>query len=429
MAAHAVRVSTEPVTPPSPAATYTGLLRMRGVPALFGVSLANVLGMSLQIFALSLVVYQQTDSALWSSAAFAAGFLPQLFGGMLLTSLADRWPARPVLVSGALVRLTGAVVLAVSSPPPWLAIAVVALVALWQPLPAAAQSALLTRLVTGDAYVLGRSVLMLIMSGAQLLGLAAGGVVVQWLGASAAFATVAGLQLLALLCVGALPRTPVESSAPDRWRAGDTWRGNRELLGDRAVRRILLAWWVGPMLLVGAEALVVAYVGERGGSAAPAGLLLAAFPAGAAVGHLVVGRWLSPALRRRSTPWLFALVGLSLLPLAWHPSLLVTGLCFAVASAATAYELGSQQAFVDSVPVARRGLAFGLFSTGLMGGQGVGPVLAGVLADVVGAGLTMSVLGVAIVLAAALVGRVPDTRRPSEALPDPTAGPPRRVTG
>jgi MFS family permease len=68
------------------------LLRSRGVAALFGISLANVLGTSLQIFALSVVVFQQTGSALWSSTAFAAGFLPQLLGGALLTSLADRLP-------------------------------------------------------------------------------------------------------------------------------------------------------------------------------------------------------------------------------------------------------------------------------------------------------------------------------------------------
>ncbi len=74
-----------------------------------------------------------------------------------------------------------------------------------------------------------------------------------------------------------------------------------------------------------------------------------------------------------------------------------------------AYQLGGQQAFLTAVPPARRGLAFGLFGTGLMGGQGLGPVLAGGLADVVGAGVTMSVLGVEVILAAARYGRLPPT--------------------
>jgi hypothetical protein len=57
---------------------------------------------------------------------------------------------------------------------------------------------------------------------------------------------------------------------------------------------------------------VVAYVGERGGSATPTGLLLAAFPIGAAVGDLVVGRWLSPSRRYHAVPWLFSAVGVAL---------------------------------------------------------------------------------------------------------------------
>src|SRR6185503_9150920 len=129
------------------------------------------------------------------------------------------------------------------------------------------------------------------------------------------------------------------------------------------------------------------------------GSLLGAFPAGAAVGDLVVGRWLSASQRRRSVPWLFGAVGIALLPLAWHPSMSVTAGCFATASAATAYQLGGQQVFLDAVPEQRRGLAFGLFGTGLMTGQGLGPVLAGALADQVGAGQTITLLGVAVLIA------------------------------
>jgi predicted MFS family arabinose efflux permease len=387
--------------------TYTDLLRVRGVTALFGVALTHVLGTSLQIFALSVFVYAETGSALWSSTAFAAGFLPQLIGGALLTSLSDRLPPRALLASGALARATSAFALALGNLSPAWAIATVAVVAVWQPVPMAAQSALLTRLVTGDRYVLGRSVLNLIGSGAQLLGLAAGGAAVQWLGTSAAFGAAGALQLLGLLVVSAIPATGTAPAVAERWSLRETWRGNGELLRDRVVRHILLSWWLAPTLLVGAEALVVAYMGERGQSAAPTGLLLAAFPTGAAVGDLVVGRLFSADLRRRSTPWLFALVGVPLLPLTLHPGLTVTWLCFALASAGIAYQLGGQQAFLAAVPEAQRGLAFGLFGTGLMGGQGLGPVVAGGLADIVGAGTTMSLLGAVVLLAATRYGPLP----------------------
>jgi predicted MFS family arabinose efflux permease len=391
----------------TPPATYAALLRTRGVAAVFGIALTNPLGMTLQIFALSVVVYQQTGSALWSSIAFAAGFLPQLFGGALLTSLADRWSARALLASGALTRAIPAFVLAVADLPPAVAISTVALVAVWQPVPQAAQSALLTRLVSGQRYVLGRSVLTVIGSGAQLLGLALGGAVVHWLGGPAAFAVAGLVHVVGLLAVLAIPAVGVVGGATDRWHPGETWRGNGRLLRDPTIRRLLLSWWLAPALLVGAEALVVAYMGERGGSAAPTGLLLATFPAGMAVGDIIVGRFLSARVRRRATPWLYALVGAPLLPVILNPGLLVTGLCFTLASAGMAYQLGGQEAFLDAVPEDQRGLAFGLFGTGLMGGQGIGPVLAGGLADTVGAAATMTALGVAILFAAIRYGPVP----------------------
>ena len=388
-------------------ATYSALLRSRGVAAVFVLALTLIVGTSLQIFALSVFVYAETGSAFWSSAAFAAGFLPQLAGGSLLTSLADRWPARTLLVSGGMARAASAFLIAFGDLPPLAAIGVVALVAVWQPVPMAAQSALLTRLLSGELYVLGRSVMNLISSGAQLLGLALGGAAVQWLGTAAAFAVSGTLQLVGLLAVLAIPAVPVGSVGAGRWSLQETWRGNLQLLGDRTVRHLLLSWWLAPSLIVGAEALVVAYMGERDGSAAPTGILLAAFPAGAAVGNLVVGRLFPAPLQRRATGWLFALVGLPLLPLALHPPLWLTGLCFALASAGMAYQLGGQEAFLEAVPEERRGLAFGLFGTGLMGGQGLGPVVAGGVAAAVGAGMTMTVLGAATLLAAVRYGPLP----------------------
>ena len=388
--------------------TYTTLLRTRGVAALYATSLANILGTSLQIITLSVVVYARTGSAMWSSAAFAAGFLPQLVGGAMLTSLADRLPARPLLAAGALVRAAVATVLALGHLGPGPAIALVALAAVVQPVPSAAQSALVARLLTGELYVLGRSVSNLISSGAQLAGLAAGGAVVATLGTDTAFAVAAGVQVAGLAAIAFLPRTPaLAAGVTERWHPGETWRGNAALLADRTVRRILLSWWLPAMLLVSAESLVVAYVGEGGGSAAPTAWLLAAFPAGAAVGDLLVGRWLPPYWRRRSVPWLLALVGAGLLPLAWHPPVAVAVACLAAASAGTAYQLGGQHAFLAAVPADRHGLAFGLFSTGMMGLQGVGPVVAGAVADVIGAGVTVTALGVAILATTLVWGRVP----------------------
>ncbi|MHA3701574.1 MFS transporter [Jatrophihabitans sp. YIM 134969] len=388
-------------------ATYRALFTTRGVPQLYGATLANTLGTSLQILALSVAVYASTGSALWSSVAFAAGFLPQLLGGAVLTSLADRWPARPVLVGGAVLRTTVVAALALTDLPPAVAITVVAAAAVVQPVPSATQSALVARLLTGELYVLGRSVFTVLGSAAQLAGLAVGGTVVAALGVPAAFGVSAGIQALGLVAVALLPATGAVAPTTARWHPRDTWRGNAGLLADSRIRRILLSWWLPVMLLVAAESLIVAYVGEQGRPASDVGLLLAAFPAGAAVGDLLVGRWLPARWRRRSVPWLLALVGVGLLPLAWHPPVAVAVACLAAASAGSAYQLGGQQAFLAAVPAERQGLAFGLVSTGIMGVQGLGPVLAGAVADVVGAGVTITALGVGILVVTAVLGRLP----------------------
>ena len=117
-----------------------------------------------------------------------------------------------------------------------------------------------------------------------------------------------------------------------------------------------------------------------------------------------------------------------LLPLAWHPPIAVATACLAAASAGSAYQLGGQQAFIAAVPADRQGLAFGLFGTGMMGFQGLGPVVAGAVADGVGAGVTITGLGVAILVATVFLGRVPDVRPRPSARPAGEIAEPHLVT-
>ena len=395
-----------------PSPTYRQLFASRPFSALVAVSTTTVLGGALQILALSVLVYDRTGSALWSSSTFAAGFLPQLVGGTLLTSLADRWAVRPLLASAAVLRAGTAAVLALVALPPGVCIALVAAVAVVSPVPSAAQSALVARLLTGDLYVLGRSVFTLVSSSAQLAGLAVGGGVVTVLGPRAALGVAALVQLAGLLGIALLPRVRRSAVHATGWRPGETWRGNAALLAVPVVRRILLSWWVPVTLLVGAESIIVSYVGETGGPGWATGALLAAFPAGAAVGTVLVGRCTKPATWPRLTPWLLALVGVGLLPLAAHPPLAIALACLFVANTGTAYELGGQRAYLDAVPADRHGLALGLISTGIMTGQGLGPIAAGAIADLVGPATTISLLGVAVLVVTAWLGRLPRTGGP-----------------
>jgi MFS family permease len=133
---------------------------------------------TLRIFALSVLVFARTGSPLLSALAFAAGFLPQIVGGVLFGALTDRLPGRLLMFIGYLLEAALAVLLALVHLPVAVSLALVALVACGTPVFAGAASRLVADVLTGDTYVLGRSVFQAASSGAQLLGLAVGGVAV-----------------------------------------------------------------------------------------------------------------------------------------------------------------------------------------------------------------------------------------------------------
>jgi len=174
--------NAEAVKPAVQRARYGQVFAVGPFRALFGGTVLTIVASSLQMLGLSVLVYLATGSAWLSAVAYGAGFLPQVLGGVVLTSLADRLRTRPLIVIGCLIRAAVAVVLALAPVPVVAMIGLVAAAAALQPLFSAAQSALLPHILTGDRYVLGRSVLNLASAGAQLAGLGAGGVLIAVLG-------------------------------------------------------------------------------------------------------------------------------------------------------------------------------------------------------------------------------------------------------
>ncbi|MFJ4566062.1 hypothetical protein ACIP4U_20600 [Streptomyces caelestis] len=65
-----------------------------------------------------------------------------------------------------------------------------------------------------------------------------------------------------------------------------------------------------------------------------------------------------------------------------------------------AYALGLQRPFLDAVPEARRGQAFGLLTAGLMSVQGAAPVVFGAVAEFTDAGVSIALAGLATVCVA-----------------------------
>jgi predicted MFS family arabinose efflux permease len=130
------------------------------------------------------------------------------------------------------------------------------------------------------------------------------------------------------------------------------------------------------------------------------------------LGEVLVGRFVRPGARRRLAFPLAAGMGVPLLALTFRLPLLLVGVLLLTCGSGFAYQLGIQRAFLDSLPEGRRAQAFGLNSTGAMGGQGLTPSVAGGLALAVGApGPAMAIAG-AVTILAALALRGPLTGRP-----------------
>jgi len=374
-----VRMTT---TTPERSATYSGVLAHQQFRVLFISRFAAIIADTLRILALSVLVYATTGSALLAAVTYGIGFLPQAVGGMLIGSLADRLPPRRLLVAGYLIEAVVALLLAGLQMPVPIALCLVAAVACVTPVFNGASSRLVAATLSGDSYVLGRSMSSMSSSAGQLLGLAAGGATIAALGARAALAVCAALHLTAAGMVRLRLDSHPAAVAARRLRGTvtSTLRGNRQLLTDRRVRALLLAHWLPAGLSVGAEALLVPYTTVRHLPAGSTGLLLAALPIGMLLGDLVVGRLLKPQTRERAAPWLVALLGGPLLVFLSRPGLLISLVVLAAAGCGFSYTLGLQRMFLAVLPAELQGQAFTLLSTGMMTAQGLGPVLFGAFA-------------------------------------------------
>ena len=89
-------------------------------------------------------------------------------------------------------------------------------------------------------------------------------------------------------------------------------------------------------------------------------------------------------MRQRLVLPLAMATGAPLLVLVLRPPLPVIAAALFVCGFGFGYQLGIQQAFLDSLPPGLRGQGFGLSATGLMGGQGLTPPLAGAVAMLAG---------------------------------------------
>jgi predicted MFS family arabinose efflux permease len=401
---------------------YRQVLAVGEFRAIFAAHVISFSGDVIAQLALAVLVYQRTGSTLASSLTFALGFVPHLFGGTLLSSVADRFPVRRTLICCDLASAGLVALMALPGLPIPLLLALLLPLGAIAPVFGGARAASLPDVLGGQGFALGRSLLRMVAQSSQIGGFALGGVLLAVLSPrplllldAASFVASA-----VLLRVGTRERPPhadkpagspaaAAAVGPHRSVARDSLVGVRQALGSPTLRPLLLFYWLPPAFTIAPEALAAPYVARLGGSPAAVGLLLASAAAGSVAGMLIAGSWLSPSRRLRLMVPLATWTFVPLLCFVAYPGLIPAMVLLALSGLGWAYSIGLDQRLLDATPEHLRGRTLTLATSGLMLANGLGFAAAGAAAELADPQAVIVASSLAGLLVVALLAR-PVTR-------------------
>jgi MFS family permease len=426
--------------------------------ALWAAELCSILGDQLARVGLAVLVYGRTGSAAWTAATYALTFLPALAGGVLLGRLADRYRRRELMMVADLARAGLLGVMALPGVPLWLlCMLLVVVVTLGAP-HSAAQGALLPD-VLGSRFEAGLAVRQITSQSAQLAGFGLGGAALTVVSPSVALAADAltFAASAALVRFGLRDRPVAAAAGPtaaaaeeatgdaatrdaatgeavagdavtgsdagggdavtemDAGRSGaarsgavaqwlaDTRAGVHAVAGNRT-RRVLagLVWLVGCYVVP--EGLAAPYAAALDADPLVVGLLMAADPAGSVLGAWLITRLVPAHLRPRLIGVCAVAGGLSLAGCFAGPGVVGSVLLWGISGLfSSACLVQAQASFVRATPDELRGRAIGVAASGLIAAQGIAILLAGVLAERIGAVPTVGLTGLVGALVAGVL--------------------------
>ncbi|MFC9237170.1 MFS transporter [Streptomyces decoyicus] len=386
----------------------------------FAAHLLSSLGVVVCEIALSVLVFRLTASPLMSALTFALGLLPYVLGGTLLSAVADRYPARRVLVVCDVLCALAAAGMVLPGTPVAALLVLRCVIAAIAPVFAGTRAATLGEILGGgELFVLGRSVIRIVNQSAQLAGFGAGGLLLAVVSPEAVLALTAGTFLgsALLLRLGTLAR-PARDGARGEGRGallGASLGGVRRLLADRRVRALLLLSWLPPAFVVVPEALLIPYADGLGVGPAGMGLLMCSMPVGAVVAESLVGSFLGPRARTRLTFPMGVFAVLPSLGFAAQPSLGWAVLLLVLTGTGISYNFGVDRWFVAAVPDALLGQAMTVMQAGRMTIMGSAMGLAGVAAEY--APLRVVMPGAGVVGAVCVLAVIREVRRTAPGRP------------
>ncbi|SCE96641.1 Major Facilitator Superfamily protein [Micromonospora coriariae] len=337
--------------------------------------------------AVTLLVYQQTESVALSAAAFAVSYLPWLLGGPLLAALAERYPYRRVMVACDVIRMALMLLIAIPNLPVPAVLLLIFAATLANPPSQAAKSALIPQILAGDRLVVGLSLNSSIGQAAQVVGYLLGTAVAAIDPALALLINAVTFAASALIVrLGVRDRAPLMTTAHRSHLLRETAQGFQIVFGTPVLRAIAVLVFSAMLFSIVPEGLAAAWANKDAGGDLDAGVaqavIMAANPVGFILGGLLVSRLFGPARRLALMRPLAVFAPLVLVPALFDPPPLVVALLAALCGFAVAGMLPMANGlFVQALPAIFRARAFGVMATGVQVIQGVAVLLTGLLAE------------------------------------------------
>jgi hypothetical protein len=379
------------------------------IRALQAAQLLSYAGDQLARVAIAVLVYGQTRSAFLTAALYALTYLPPLLGGSAISRLTGRLGPRTVAIGVDVAR--AAIVAAMALPGTHLislCALVIATTLLGAPFSAARSALAHDRAAdtTGSTGSTGRTgadpgVRAIGYQAGQMLGFLAGAGLVVILQPRRTL-LIDALTFLTSACILAIfvrsrPTQPSTTSS-----ASSITAGAAIVAGSSKLRTLVLLGWLAGFYVV-PECLAVPYARSLGGGILVVGLLMAAMPAGAALGALALTRLVSPPRRMKPMVGLALLSCVPLVFCAFRPPLWTVLGLLALAGIGSCYQLAALTAFIRVLAAqatadatygggpGASALAFA--QAGLLASQCLGFVIAGTAAQLLGAPAAVALAG------------------------------------
>ena len=393
----------EPNSRPGRPPPRSPLFRRRGLTLVISAGLISLTGDWVLLVGLPFFVYRLTGSALATSGVFLAGLIPPIVVGSVAGVFVDRWSRKRTMVVTNLVLAAGLLPLLFvhAAAQLWVLYAVIVFEASVDPFFGPAEGALIPQLVPAEELVAANGAYAAARQLARLLGAAAGGLVIGFLGLDGVVAVDAlsfvgssgllvfvfegGRQRLREAALGAATLVARLRSVVVEWRSGlaVAWRSPRA--------RVVLAF---AMLLGVGEGVFAALaapflVGLLRANGAEYGLFFSLQAVGGIAGGVVAGTALRARRPERVLPWAFvafavldgALFNYPLIAPQILPAFLIVGFVGVPATIGIAAFSSLQQTAVDDV---YRGRFLGSVNAAMGLTMVLGAVLAGTLAPLLG---------------------------------------------